>query len=145
MAAVTSIVLNDALATPVAHTFVPTGPDDKGIWWFEDQSTASAIGYNKISISLLKPPRATPGTVSTSQRRNRVQIGIWIPKLETLGNNSAGYVSAPTVAYVPSATIQMDLPERSVLQDRKDLRTYTIGLLSHVLVVDAIDGLRNIY
>lgn len=145
MAAVTSIVLNDAQVAPVAHTFVPTGPDDKGIWWFEDQSTASAIGYNKISISLVKPPRATPGTVSSSQRRNRVQIGIWTPKLETLGNNSAGYVSAPTVAYVPSVTIQMDLPERSTRQDRRDLRGYTTSLLSDPLVCDAVDDLRNMY
>lgn len=73
MGAVTNIVINDAQATPVAHTFVPLAPDAKGVWWFEDQSPASPIGYKRISLSLTRPPVGVAGE-NSNIRSSKVQI-----------------------------------------------------------------------
>lgn len=144
MSAVTQIVLPDALATPVNHTFVPLGPDAQGVWWFEDQSAVSAVGYNRVSISLVRPPIASQSSKSEN-RVNRVKLGIYLPALETMGNNSAGFTPAPTVAYVERVSMEFILPERATLQNRKDGRKYALSLLADVQVIAAIESLQSIY
>ncbi len=144
MAAAASLVLPDAQATPVNHTFIPLGPDAKGVWWYEDQSASSPVGYQRISISLVRPANAAPG-VSASDRVSRVKLGIYLPRLETLGNNATGLTPAPTVAYVERVTMEFALPDRSSLQDRKDGRKYALGLLADTAVIAAIESLQSIY
>lgn len=145
MAAVANIVLADALVTPVNHTFVPLGPDTSGVWWWEDQSAPSAIGYNRISALLVRPGNPTAGTSSDRDRVARVKIKIHTPKLETLSTNDAGLVPPPRVAYVPYFTCEFALPERGILQDRKDIRKYASNLLANVLISDMIENLQNVY
>lgn len=145
MTAVTSIVLNDAQGSPVAHTFIPLGPDTSGVWWFEDQTGASAVGYNRISIQLVRTPPAQNGTASSSNRVNRLKIKIHIPTLETLGTNDNGITPPPTVAYVTRAVIDLDLPERSTLQNRKDIRKYAQFVLADAQIVALAELLQNIY
>jgi hypothetical protein len=144
MSAVTSIVLNDALATPVAHTFVPIGPDQTGTWWFEDQSASSPIGYNRISMSLVRARNPAPGA-NAGERIARVKVGIHTPKLESLGNNSAGITPPPTIAYIPRCNIEFILPERSSLQDRKDLRKFADFLLAEAQLTAMVEALQSIY
>lgn len=144
MPAVANIVLNDAQGTPVAHTFVPLGPDQKEIWWFEDQSGTSAIGNNRLSVSLKRPSVATAGQAST-KRFNRVELGIWTPKLETLGTNDAGLTPSPTVAYVPKCMVAYSIEERATLQDRKDLRKYMSQLNDNALITQVIEQLLGFY
>lgn len=146
MSAVSAIVLPDAQATPVNHTFIPLGPDAKNVWWFEDQlaSAASPIGYQRLSLSLTRPSNPAPGA-SSQERVSRVKMTIHLPRLETLSSNAAGFTPSPTVAYVPRMTVEFILPERSVLQDRKDLRKYITGLLGNQQVIDAIESLQNVY
>lgn len=144
MPAVANIVLADAQATPVNHTFIPLGPDSNGVWWFEDQTGTSSIGYNRISAELKRPINPAPGSDS-STRMNRLKLGIHTPKLETLGTNDAGLTPSPTVAYIPRASIELALPERAVLQDRKDVRKYAQFLLADALVVAMAETLQNIY
>lgn len=144
MPAVANIVLNDAQATPVAHTFVPLGPDPKGIWWFEDQSGSAAIGFNRLSVSLKRPAVSTAGQAST-KRFNRIELGIWTPKLETLGTNDAGLTPSPTVAYVPKVMIAYAIEERASLQDRKDLRKYLSQLNDNALITQVIEQLLSFY
>lgn len=144
MAAVSAFVLPDALATPVNHTFVPLGPDANGVWWFEDQTAVSAIGYNRVSVSLTRPPAASIATKSDN-RVNRVKVGIYLPALETMGNNSAGFTPAPTVAYIQRVSIEFILPERTTLQNRKDSRKFALGILADVQLIAAIESLQSIY
>lgn len=144
MPAVANIVLNDAQAIPVAHTFVPLGPDQKEIWWFEDQSGAAAVGFNRLSVSLKKPSIATAGQ-SSAKRFNRVELGIWTPKLETLGTNDAGLTPSPTVSYVPKVMIAYSIEERASLQDRKDLRKYLSQLNDNALITQLIEQLLSFY
>jgi len=144
MAAVANIVLNDAQATPVAHTFIPLGPDAQGTWWFEDQTGSAAIGYNRISMNLKRVGNPAPGSDSGG-RVNRLSLGIHTPKLETVANNSAGITPPPTVAYVCRANLELILPERCSLQDRKDLRKYADFLFADAQVIAMAENLQNVY
>lgn len=149
MAAVSSIVLPDAQATPVNHTFIPLGPDRRNsdVWWFEDQSSAAAtpLGFNRLSISLSRSAVTNEPMLTASNRVIRFKGTLHTPIMETLSNNSAGLIPAPTVAYVPFCKVEFTLPERCTLQNRKDLRKYVVGLLGNTLVVDMLENLANVY
>lgn len=121
MAAAVNIAIYDAKATPVLHTFVPIGRDANGVYWWEDQSQASAIGYYRISMSVKRPPPARAG-MSAGDRVFRSTIVLHTPVLETLGTNDNGLTPPSTVAYVPTMKFEAVVSERSTLQDRKDLR-----------------------
>lgn len=144
MSAVTSIVLNDAQGTPVAHTFVPLGPDQNGAWWFEDQSGSSAIGYNRISLQLVRPQAPSAG-LDSAKRTSRIKIGVHTPVLETLSTSDSGLTPPPTVAYVPRFTGEFVISERSSLQERKDLRKYVDYLMAEAQLTAMVETLQNIY
>ncbi len=139
-----NIVLADAQATPVNHTFVPIGRDKTGIFWFEDQSQTNSIGYWKISIELVKPAPAT-AKQSSDGRNIRVRLGLHEPILESVSNNTvSGIAPAPTVSYVPRAFTDYVLPERATLQNRKDLRKMMASLLADTQVVSVCETLAYI-
>lgn len=118
--ALTSIVLADAQATPVNHTFTPQGPDANGVEYLTDYSQSNAIGYWKISIQTIAPSQPKAGE-SSSNRTYRVKVGLHEPVLETLSNSTiSGILPAPTIAYVLRSYVEYVLPERSSLQQRKD-------------------------
>lgn len=145
MAAAANIVLNDALATPVAHTFVPLGPDRNGVWWFEDQSGASPIGYNRISLSITRPLSSTAGETSEA-RMARVKLAVHTPKLENTTNSTvSGVAPAPTISYTPRVNVEFMIPERSALQDRKDIRKYAQFLLADTAIVNAVESLQGVW
>lgn len=145
MSAVAAIVLADAQGSPVNHTFTPLGPDANGIWWFEDQSASTPVGYPRISLSLKRTAPAGNGQAATSNRVNRCTMTINLPVLETLGTNDAGMTPPPTVAYVERAKIEIVMAERDLLQNRKDLRKYAQFLLANAQVVDMAENLINVY
>lgn len=144
MPAVANIVLNDALAVPVAHTFIPLGPDSSGVHWFEDQSPADALGYNRISVELVRPAMGKQGT-SSGQRVNRIKVGIHTPVLETLGTSDTGLIPPPTLAYVPRCNIEFIMSERASLQSRKDLRKYAQYVLADTSLVAVIEQLQFLF
>jgi hypothetical protein len=144
MTAVANIVLNDAQATPVVHTFIPLGPDLKGAWWFEDQTGAASIGYNRISLQLVRSGNPSPGE-SQSGRVNRVKVGIHTPKLEVLGNSSTGITPPPQVSYIPRVNLEFVLPDQASLQDRKDLRKYVDFLCAEAQLTAMVELLQNVY
>jgi hypothetical protein len=141
MAAV-DIVLSDAQATPVAHTFVPLGPDKTGVFWFQDQSQANAIGYWQISMQLIRPPIAQAGA-NSKDRIFRVKIGLHEPILETVSNDTvSGIAPAPTVSYVSRMFFEALMPERGSVQNRKDLRKMSFNLLNETQVVTLLENLK---
>lgn len=139
MAAI-NIVLADALATPVNHTFVPLGPDAEGVFWFEDQSQASPVGFWRVSFQLKRPK---PGAAGTSANRTyRAVIGLHEPILETVSNNTvSGIAPAPTISYVPRSFTEYVMPERASLQNRKDLRKMTYNLQNEAQLVALVETL----
>lgn len=143
--AASNIVLADALATPVNHTFVPLGPDREGVFWFEDQSQASPIGFWRISYQLKRPLPGNAGQTS-SQRTYRASIGLHEPILENVTNNTvSGIAPAPTVSYVPRCFIEHVLPERSSLQNRKDLRKMAYNLSNETQFIALVENLTTPY
>jgi hypothetical protein len=142
MSVATNIVLADALATPVNHTFIPIGKDDKGIFWFNDQSITNAIGFWRISVEIKTPPSIKPG-MSSADRSYRVQIGLHEPILETVSNNTVSGISpAPTVSYIPRSFTEYVMPERSSLQNRKDLRKMTSNLNADANIIAVVENLN---
>lgn len=139
-----NIVLADAQATPVNHTFVPIGRDKNGVFWFEDQSQANAVGYWRISAALTRPP-APSGNTSSAGRSYRVRVELHEPVLETVSNSTvSGIAPAPVVSYVPRSFTDFVMPERASLQNRKDLRKMHALLLAESQVTAMIETLTYI-
>ncbi len=133
--AASNIVLADAQATPVNHTFVPIGPDKAGIFWFEDSSQSTPNGFWRLSVELKRPPVAVAGQ-SSAGRAYRAKIGLHEPTLETLGTNTvSGIPPAPTVAYVHRAFAEFVLPERGVALDRANLQKMFANALDNAQLV----------
>jgi hypothetical protein len=139
-----NIVLADAQATPVNHTFVPVGRDPQGVFWFEDSSAANAIGNWKLSIEVKKPPVAL-AKQSSEGRSIRVRVGVHEPVLETLSNSTvSGILPAPTVSYVMRSFTEYVMPERSSLQQRKDLRKMTAGVSADSQVLAIVENMTYV-
>lgn len=134
MAAIANIVINDGQATPVAHTFAPakTQADSAQL---EDRVAGSYIGYNKLALQLTRPS----GPSQSASRNLKLRVRIETPKLEVVGNSSTGITPPPTVAYRPTVEVNFTFPERSSLQDRKDLLAYLKNLTSNTFMVDAVE------
>jgi hypothetical protein len=120
------------------------GPDEKGVFWFEDSSpngAVSAIGNWRISMELKRPAPAQPGT-STKGRTFRAVIGLHEPVLETLGTNTvSGIPPSPTVSYAPRSFVEYVLPEQASLANRKDLRKMTANLLIETQAIALVETL----
>lgn len=146
MASAVNIVLNDAAATPVAHTFQPTFKSASGMMKFEELGSAtSSVGNNYITAELTRPSSPSPGTKS-SERNNRVKVTLHMPTLETLGTDDNGILPPPTVAYVCRATGgEYILPERSTLQERKNLRKMNYELQNNPQIIAMIEQLIGVW
>lgn len=143
--AAANIVLADAQATPVNHTFVPLGPDRDGVFWFEDQSQASPIGYWRISYQLKRPPVGSAGQ-NSAQRTYRAVVGLHEPILENVTNNTvSGIAPAPTIAYAPRCFTEYVMPERSSTQNRKDLRKMNANLQAESQLISLVESLVTPY
>lgn len=136
MAQIANIVLNDAQATPVAHTFGPARTPVDGALW-EDRSSSQYIGYNKVTMELKRPTGSSSGSAN---RNIKAVIRVETPKLENVTNSTvSGIAPAPTVSYRPMAELTFTFPERCSLGDRKDLQKYTLQLLSNAFVTDLVE------
>lgn len=145
MAAAISIVLADALATPVNHTFIPIGKDQNNVFWYEDQSQANALGYWKLSLEVKKPLPGAPGAQSGTDRVVRVKATLHEPAMETLGTADNGLPPPPTISYISRGSFEFILPERSTLQNRKDVRKMLMNLIADAAVVAAVESLQPVW
>jgi hypothetical protein len=143
LGAIANIVLNDAAATPVAHTFNPARQGlvaNSQVAEFEDRVVNGGIpvGFYRFSIDFSRPMK---------QRKSyRVKLKLETPVLETVSNSTvSGIAPAPTVSYTPLVQIDVVIPERSSLQIRKDLRKMIYEALNNTQVVNAIENLDAPY
>jgi len=143
-----NIILADGtLPTAVNHTFVPLGPDtkDSTIFWFEDQSQATPLGYWKTSVQLIRPGNPKSGE-SAANRTIRVKIGMHTPILETVSNSTvSGVAPAPVLSYVPRSFVEFVIPERATLADRRNLRQLTANMMYNSYMDNVILNLQGIY
>lgn len=146
MPAFADIVVNDGETTPVAHTFKPT-EINSGVALYHDRATGVAIGYPRLGISLRMPTAAQSGMASDAKGRVvRSMVTLDYPIMEsTSASTGTGIPPAPTVAYVLRAKTEWILPERSTLQNRKNLRAMLYNALNHANVKSVLEDLEAIY
>lgn len=146
MPALASITINDGQATPVAHTFNPSGPDKNGVNYFYDRSGGIAIGFPSITLDLKEPPVAAPGMASKASRVYRATAKVVMPVLEvTSASTGTGIQPAPTKAYDLVAKMEFILPERATLANRKDILAYAKNILTNSNVTSLVQDLEGIY
>jgi hypothetical protein len=135
MSAIANIVINDGLATPVAHTFAPA-KTQADMALLEDRGAGVYIGFNKLAFMLKRPN----GDSNVANRNLKLNVRIETPKLEVVSNSTiSGIAPAATVAYRPFVEMGFVFPERCILQDRKDLLAYVKNLCSSSFMVDAVE------
>lgn len=145
MAARAPIVVNDGKATPVAHTFKPTNVVDD-VNFYADQSGGIAAGFPVIAVSLREPVAMRSNGASTNDRNYRCTVKIDVPVLEvTSASTGTGIQPAPTRAYTCVFRGEFILPERSTLQDRKDLLAYVKNTLAHAVPTAMIQDLEDVW
>jgi hypothetical protein len=144
MAQAANIVLADAQATPVNHTFIPIGPGANGEMFFEDQSGSTPIGYNRISVSVKRGAIGRAGD-SQGDRTARVVIRLYEPTLETVGTADNGITPPPRVAYQLTSTVEFLMSERSLQLERKNIRKFTEKVLADAQIVNLIENLVPIW
>lgn len=131
MAAISTIVINDGKATPVAHTFNPVQSAPDAVYR-EGLSSLPLIGQGVIDLR-----------TRTQGELNRVKVTLKLPVLETAtGANAQGYTAAPKVAYHSTANVEFILPSRGTAEQRKDLRVMLANLLLNAQLVDNVDNLN---
>lgn len=141
MPSLANIVLADAQATPVNHTFVPVGPDKNQVQYLTDYSQQNAVGYWRISVEMTVPAPSRVGDDGQGQV-TRVRVGLHEPVLETSGDSSAsGIIAAPTVAYIPRSFVEYVIPARSTTQNRKDLWKMTHLLAANSQIQNMVENL----
>jgi hypothetical protein len=145
MPALAAITINDGATTPVAHTFNPSGPDQNGVNYFYDRSGGVAIGFPSISIDL-KEPKPSANGVSSKDRVYRGTVKVVLPILEvTSPTTGTGIQPAPTKSYDMIFRGEFVLPERSTLQNRKDILAFAKNILANANLTSLIQDLESIY
>lgn len=130
MASFADISLADGLATPVAHIFkTKTSSGRLAVW--EDRVSGIPVGYSKFSVE-----------TKDNETVRRVKLSVAVPTLEAVsGANNAGFTPAATVAYIHRVNVEFMLPQRGILQNRKDILAYVKNALANpVLAAIIADG-----
>lgn len=137
MGAFASKVLNDGQAAPVAHTFSPvTIAGELALW--QDRAPAVALGFLTLSQFLKRP--------SKESRTYKLTLKVVTPVLEvTAPTTVTGIQPAPTLAYNLIGSVEFVLPERSSLQERKDILAYVKNALAHVDVTNGVQNLETVF
>lgn len=130
MAQIANLVLADGQATPVNKTFTAKRADALLAVW-KDQTSGIAIGFPSITMSLKDANQAT-----------HVETRVSLPVLEVVSGSDGGYTPSPKVAYTMLAKQQFVLPNRSTLQNRKDIRAFARNFLADTAAINAIENLE---
>lgn len=137
MPAFAAITLNDGASTPVAHTFGQNTQEGL-VSTFADRSGGISVGYPTITIQSSIP--------SKTSRLYKVRAKVVLPVLETVSNSTfSGIAPAPTKAYDMTCVMEFFLPERSTLQNRKDIKAFAKNLLADALMTALVETQETIY
>jgi len=145
MAQRATIILADGQGAPVNHSFTPTQDAQRGISVFQDKSGGIPSGYPLLLLKLDEPPPYIPGQKIRNDRLYKSDMRIIVPTLETVSNNSAGYVPAATPAYACMFRIQSFIPERATTAERKNVRAYAKNWLAHAVATSLYEDNEGVY
>lgn len=137
MPAIAAITLLDGASTPVSHTFSPVNIVGD-VAKLADRSGGIALGFPIVTQSIRQP--------GNGLRTYKVVQRIVVPTLEVTSPSTAtGIQPAPTLAYNCMVNIEYILPERSTLQERKNLLAYAKNLSTHANTTAAIENFDAYY
>lgn len=132
MAVIANVSLTDAAATPLVRVFNPTKRDGELVT-YHNRASGIVVGFDALSIQSRAANKTTKATKLTYK--------LVTPILEqTSPSTSTGIQPAPTVAYNLIGTLEFVLPERSALQDRKDLLAMLRDLIDESIVTAAVEN-----
>lgn len=132
-----NITLTDAATTPVNRVYYPSQSADGLIRW-TDRTQSVFAGQNKLTVAQRLANKQTKST--------KVSWKLETPILEqTSASTSSGIQPAPTVAYTPIGVIELVLPDRATLQERKDLLAQMRDLIDEAIVTSQVHDLDLIY
>lgn len=134
MSAIANIVVPDAAATPVNHTFVPLKVDGNTARWVE-KSSAYPIGWWTLAATL-RPPLA-------DGQPYRVNVELNIPVTATYTSVSGAPVTVVDRTY--RAKVELIESSSSLLQERKDGNKVLLGILGSAQFLSALNDLENVY
>ena len=133
MANFAKIILNDGLATPVAHTF-DIKTNDNGVSIYEDRASGVPVGYSKLIAR-----------ISETKEQRTVKIDILVPVLEAVsGANTQGFTPPAKVAYQNIGKFEFRTSSRSTLQQRKDLVAFMQNAINLELVSSLVADTESI-
>jgi hypothetical protein len=133
MAAFAALTLTDAAGTPVNHTYSPKKIED-GIAVWKNTAGGIAVGFPTATLSLREPNKGS--------RAWKLQAKLVYPVLEvTSPSTSTGIQPAPTKAYDLMCVVEMVLPERASLQERKDILAMARDFFGDAVITAAVHDL----
>lgn len=137
MPAIGTITLNDGQSTPAAHSFIPAGvPNGLAMW--NDIAGGIALGYPTVTLSVRRPTKGSRAFKATAK--------VTVPVLEqTSPSTATGIQPAPTLAYNLIANIDLVMPERATLAQRKDMAAYTKNFLANSVMTAVIENLESVW
>jgi hypothetical protein len=138
MAAIANLTLTDDAATPVNHTLSPQPDILSGIAAWVDRSGGIALGYPKATFSMRSPTKAS--------RAYKVSARLVTPVLEvTSPSTTTGIQPAPTLSYNLIMNMECVLPERSTLQQRKDIFAMFKDYIQDDVIKNAVWNFEPVY
>lgn len=129
MSAQGNLVINDGQTTPVARTFSARGADMKMALW-TDISTGVGIGMGRVTLSYNQDQSANGSY--------KVELRITIPVMEVISGSDGGYTPIPKVAFNCFGKVEFVMPNRSSLQNRKDLIAFVKNALGAAVLSETV-------
>lgn len=132
-----NITLTDAATTPVNHVMTPSTNGGGPLQW-RDSNQAIYIGKARLSL--------VQRLADKQSKTTKISWKLETPILEvTSPSTSSGIQPAPTVAYTPLMNIEFVLPDRTTLQERKDLLAMTRDLIGEAIVTAQVQDIDLIW
>jgi len=129
MSSQSAITLNDGQATPVAKTFSARGATASLAKWM-DVSGGIGIGVPVITMGNLQSGKGSDSAF-------KLDLRITLPVLEVISGSDNGYTPQPKVAFNLFAKMELVAPNRSTLQNRKDILAFAKNLLATTVVSES--------
>jgi hypothetical protein len=133
-----NVTLTDAATTPVNRVYYPVRTDDNAVLFWKDRTQPVLAGQNTLSVA--------QRMATKTSKSSKISWKLEAPILEqTSPSTATGIQPAPTVAYTNIGTIELVLPDRCTLQDRKDLLSQLRDLIDEAIVTSQVHDLDFIY
>lgn len=141
MSQIGNVIVNDAQATPVAHTFTPQnaqmGTSEPAL--LLNRASGIYAGFERLTVLVRR---------SESNKATKVMLKLVKPTLAvTSPNTASGIQPQPTVGYTCLAEVNFTFPDSSTLAERQDMRQLIFNLLTsgQPLIKSAIEDLSPLY